>query len=194
MANGLSDPALKEDFYKKAAESYDKAIELAPGRLEVYYSYLQLSIATKNYQKGIEMMRKATQAAPRFSQTWWYLGIAYTSAGDRENAIETINKAIAIKYGDDVKDEGGYLIYDINKVSAAPSPIAPKMEILGVVGNYINTQRWKELLLLYLSAAVESPSDIAIHQSLALVYQNLGLPDKVQEELKIIETLKLEAK
>src|SRR3989338_1327791 len=190
MANGLSDLTLKEGFYKKAAENYDKATELAPGRLEVYYSYLQLSIATKNYQKGIEMMSRATQAAPNFPQTWWYLGIAYTSAGDSENAIKAINKAIAIHYGGNVKDEGGYLIYDLDKVSATPSQIAPKMEVLGVVGNYINTQRWKELLLLYLSAAKEDPSDVSIHQSLALVYQNLGRVDKVQEELQIIEELK----
>ncbi len=195
MANGLSDPALKQNFYQKAAESYDKAIELAPGRLEVYYAYLQLSIATKNYQKGIEVMRKATAAAPKYPQTWWYLGIAYTSAGDRENAIKATNQAIIIKYGADVvKDEGGYLIYDLDKVSVVPERIAPKMEVLGVVSNYINAQRWKELLLLYLSAAVEDPADANIHQSLALVYQNLGRGDKVQEELKIIETLKQGAK
>lgn len=48
---------------------------------------------------------------------------------------------------------------------------------------------WPELLLLYFLAAANDPSDIQIHQSLALVYQNLGLEDKVLEELKIVEEL-----
>jgi len=48
---------------------------------------------------------------------------------------------------------------------------------------------WSELLLLYLSAEKGDPGDIQLHQSLALVYQNLGLMDKANEELKIIEDL-----
>jgi len=58
-----------------------------------------------------------------------------------------------------------------------------------LVSPYIVSKRWKELLLLYLGAKTENPNDIGIHQSLALVYQNLGLTDKVNEELKIVGSL-----
>ena len=65
----------------------------------------------------------------------------------------------------------------------------PKQEILGAVNPYIRLKMWPELLLLYLSAEEGDPGDIQIHQSLALVYQNLGLNDKALEELKIIDAL-----
>jgi len=50
-------------------------------------------------------------------------------------------------------------------------------------------EMWPELLVLYLSAGAKDPDNINLHQSLALVYQNLGLADKFQEELKIVERL-----
>ena len=66
---------------------------------------------------------------------------------------------------------------------------APKQEILGVVNPYIRMEMWPELLVLYLSIEDRNPDDIDLHKSLALVYQNLGLTDKVESELKIVESL-----
>jgi tetratricopeptide (TPR) repeat protein len=82
------------------------------------------------------------------------------------------------------------LEYDIDKIlKDGSSAMPPTPEILGVVNPYIKEKRYKELLLLYLGAKMNDPNDVGIHQSLALVYQNLGREDKALEELKIIERL-----
>lgn len=189
-ARGFQDGTMKEQLLKKSALAYDKALELSPKRLEVYISYLQLSFDMKNYNQGIEMMKRAVEAVPDFPTSHWYLGLAYTASGahDKE-AINSLNKAVSLWYRGDVFLENGGLKYDLNKILKIKHSFAPKQEILGAVNPYVRLKMWQELLLLYLSAEAEDPNDIQIHQSLALVYQNLGLTDKVNEELKIIDGL-----
>ena len=191
-ALGISDDNLKPDLYQKSARAYEKAIELAPKRLEVYYSHLQLALTVKDYNRGIEVIEKTTEVAPNYPKNWWYLGIANIAAGKNEDGIRNINKALTMYYAPNVKitNNGLDLEYDVNKVlNDGSSAMPPKQEILGLVNPYIVSKRWKELLLLYLGAKTENPNDIGIHQSLALVYQNLGLTDKVNEELKIVGSL-----
>lgn len=188
---GVSDDALKISFWQKSAQAYEKAIELAPKRLEVYYSYLQLALTAKDYNRAVELTKKAAEIAPDYGQNWWYLGIANISAGHDSEAIGAINRALFIWYSRHIAiaEKDGSLDYDTDKASKVKYAVAPKQEILGVVNTYINAQRWKELLLLYLGAEAEDPNDIGIHQSLAIVYQKLGLMDKALEELKITENL-----
>ncbi|MEK7198280.1 MAG: O-antigen ligase family protein [Patescibacteria group bacterium] len=188
---GAADESLKFSIWQKSAEAYEKALELAPKRLEVYYSYLQLALAAKDYNRAIELTKKTTEVAPDYGQNWWYLGIAYISAGREEEAISAINHALDIWYSRHIAiaEKDGSLDFDIGKAAKVKYAVAPKQEILGVVNIYIKTSRWKELLLLYLGAEAEDSSDVGIHQSLAIVYQNLGLTDKALEELKIVENL-----
>ncbi len=191
-ANGISDTDLKPLLYQKAMQAYEKAIELSPKRLEVYYSYLQLAITVKDYSRGIEIIKKTTEFAPNYPKNWWYLGIANIVAGQNEDGIRYINKALTMYYVPNVtaKNNSLDLEYDIDRILKGGSSAMPsKQEILGVVGPYIKEGRYKELLLLYLGAKMEDPNDIGIHQSLALVYQNLGLENKALEELKIVENL-----
>ncbi len=189
-ARGFQDGAMKEQLLKKSALSFDKALELSPKRLEVYISYLQLSFDMKNYNQGIEMMKRAVEAIPDFPSSHWYLGLAYTASGahDKE-AINSLNKAVSMWYKGDVFLEDGGLKYDLNRILKIKHNFAPKQEILGAVNPYVRLKMWQELLLFYISAEAGEPNDIQIHQSLALVYQNLGLADKVNEELKIIDDL-----
>ena len=189
-ARGFQDESTQRAFFEKAANAYDKALELSPNRLEVYYSYLQLSFDAKNYDKGAELMKRAVSYAPNYWQTHWYLGFAYTAAGKDEEAVRALNEALAVFYNPGgAIVENGRLKYDYDKILNYVSSFAPKQEILGAVNPYIRLKMWPELLLLYLSAEKGDPGDIQIHQSLALVYQNLGLIDKVNEELRIVETL-----
>ncbi len=189
-ARGFQDESVKQEFFEKAANAYNQALELSPSRLEVYYSYLQLSFDTKNYGKGIELMKRAVSYAPNYWQTHWYLGLAYTAAGKDEEAVKALNEALAVLYNPkNVIIENGRLKYNYDKILNYVSGFAPKQEILGAVNPYIRLEMWPELLLLYLSAEVGDSNDIQIHQSLALVYQNLGLEDKALEELKIIDAL-----
>src|SRR3989344_6339210 len=189
-ARGFQDESARQVFFEKSANAYDEALKLSPNRLEVYYSYLQLSFDAKNYDQGIELMERAVSYAPNYWQARWYLGIAYIAAGKDEEATMALNEALAMFYKTfGVVMENGRLKYDYNKVIGYIGDFAPKQEILGAVNPYIRLKMWPELLSLYLSAAEGDPGDIQIHQSLALVYQNLGLTDKVNEELKIVETL-----
>jgi len=190
-ARGFQDKLTQQVFFEKAANAYDEALKLSPDRLEVYYSYLQLSFDAKNYDKGIELMKRAVSYAPNYWQTHWYLGFAYTAAGKDEEAVKALNEALAIYYKPyGVIMENGRLKYDYDKILNYVKNFASKQEILGAVNPYIRLKMWPELLLLYLSAEKDDPGDTQIHQSLALVYQNLGLTDKVNEELKIIDSLK----
>ena len=190
---GTTDNALKFSIWQKSAEAYEKAIELAPKRLEVYYSYLQLALEAKDSRRAIELTKKTVEVAPDYGQNWWYFGIAHISAGRDADAISAINRALAIWYGRQIAimEKDGSLEYDFEAASKVKYAVAPKQEILGVVNTYIKTNRWKELLLLYLGAEAEDPNDVGIHQSLAIVYQKLGLMDKALEELKIVERLSL---
>ena len=189
-ARGFQDESVRMAFFEKAASAYDEALKLSPNRLEVFYSYLQLSFDAKKYDKGAELMEQAASRAPNYWQTHWYLGFAYTMAGKDEEAAKALNKALAIFYNHSgVIIENGRLKYDYDKALNFALGFAPKQEILGAVNPYIRLKMWPELLLLYLSAEKGDPEDIQLHQSLALVYQNLGLNDKANEELKIVETL-----
>jgi len=189
-ARGIQDPAMRQELFKKSTEAYDRALELAPKRLEVYISYLQLSFDMKNYERGIEIMKRAAEAVPDYPISHWYLGLAYTASGvyDKE-AINSINKALSLWYKNKVSLENGRLKYDLDIILKSNFSFTQKQEILGAVSPYIRQKMWPELLLLYLSILAGDPNDIEIHKSLALVYQNLGLNDKVQEELKIVERL-----
>ena len=189
-ARGVQDGATRSELFNKAAAAYDRALELSPKRLEVYVSYLQLSFDMKNYEQGIEIMKRATEAVPNYPLSHWYLGLAYVASGvhDKE-AADSINRALSLWYRGDVILENDRLRYDLNEVLKSKNSFAQKNEILGAANPYIRLKMWPELLLLYLSVSASNPNDIEIHKSLALVYQNLGLNDKVQEELKIVEEL-----
>jgi len=189
-ARGFQDESIKREFFEHAASAYDKALELAPKRLEVYYSFLQLSFDTKNYSKSVELMKKAVEINPTYPQNFWYLGFAYINSGNDMEAVNAVNRSLLLWYrGRNMTIENGRLKYDLNRILKDKYAFAPKQEILGVVNPYIRLKMWPELLLLYLSVEVGDPNDIQIHQSLALVYQNLDLIDKVNEELRIVETL-----
>jgi len=189
-ARGFQDESTKREFFEHAVNAYDRALELSPNRLEVYYSYLQLSFDTKNYSKSVELMKKAVEINPTYPKNFWYLGFAYINSGNDMEAVNAINRSLLLWYrGWNMTIENGRLKYDLNEVLKSKNNFAQKNEILGVVNPYIRLKMWPELLLLYLSAEVSDPNDIQIHQSLALVYQNLGLTDKVNEELKIIRAL-----
>lgn len=189
-ARGFQDGPTQQTFFEKAASAYDEALKLSPNRLEVYYSYLQLSFDTKNYNKGIELMKRAVSYAPNYWQAHWYLGFAFISTSRNEDAVGALNEALALFFKSfGVVIENGRLKYDYDKVINHIGDFAPKQEILGAVNPYIKLQMWPELLLLYLSAEEGDPGDIKIHQSLVLVYQNLGLVEKMNEELKIIDAL-----
>ena len=190
-STGVSDDSLRISLWQKSAQAYEKAVELSPKRLEVYYSYLQLALTAKDYKRAVDLTKKTTEIAPDYGQNWWYFGIANISAGQDEEAIRAINHALALWYSRHIAitEKDGSLDYDFEKASKVKYAVAPKQEILGVVNIYIKTSRWKELLLLYLGAEAEDPKDVGIHRSLAIVYQNLGLAEKTNEELKIIERL-----
>jgi len=189
-ARGLEDGAAKQTLFAEAAGAYDKALQLAPNRLEVYYSYLQWSFDTKNYDKGVALMKKAAEINPTYPQNFWYLGFAYINAGNDSEAVNAINQALVLWYQRwGVILENGRLKYNVDDFLKVAYGFAPEQEILGVVNPYIKLKMWPELLIFYLSIEKQDPNNVQIHQSLALVYQNLGLQEKALEELKIIDSL-----
>ncbi|MEK7578372.1 MAG: O-antigen ligase family protein, partial [Patescibacteria group bacterium] len=93
---GAADDSLKISLWQKSAQAYEKAIELSPKRLEVYYSYLQLALTAKDYNRAVDLTKKTTEFAPNYGQNWWYLGIANISAGHDDEASRAINHALTI--------------------------------------------------------------------------------------------------
>lgn len=198
-SQGATSEIVRQELVDKAAMAFEKALELAPKRHEVYYAYLQMMFTQKDFQKGIELTKKLVEINPKYAQNWWYLGLVYSASGDDARAIENIDKALVLWYHDDkdqslIKIENGNPVYNLKDVlDAKVSLNGERGEILGAVNPFIRAGRWADLLLLYRALEMIDPNDPQVHESLATVYQNLNLPDFAQQERSIVEKLKSSA-
>ncbi|MFQ5436630.1 MAG: C39 family peptidase [Anaerolineae bacterium] len=87
-------------YYQKAAEAYDKALELGlPPRMlwyqhQIYWAYLKMD----RYQDVITLANVTleTQGGRNVEETYWYKGHALAALGDRIGARQAYQSALAV--------------------------------------------------------------------------------------------------
>jgi len=75
----------------------EKAYSRNPARIKTLSLVGRAYIETGEYQKGIEALRKVTDAYPYFMNALVNIGVAYDRIGDNENALETYERVLVIK-------------------------------------------------------------------------------------------------
>ena len=85
--------------YKKASESFDKAIELDPQNKYVYFNYGGCYFLTKKYNKALEILEKAAQiqnSEDNLAAIYYLRGMVYEKLKDKTKAKANYAKALEI--------------------------------------------------------------------------------------------------
>ncbi len=89
---GMNYQTLKN--YKKAEESYSKAIEMNPQKGEGWASLGMMFLEEgSNTDEALRCLKKGAEFSPRIAVIHAYLGAAYLKAGEREKAEEEFAEA-----------------------------------------------------------------------------------------------------
>jgi tetratricopeptide (TPR) repeat protein len=89
---GMNYQTLKN--YKKAEESYSKAIEMNPQKGEGWASLGMMFLEEgSNTDEALRCLKKGAEFSPRIAVIHAYLGAAYLKAGDKEKAEEEFAEA-----------------------------------------------------------------------------------------------------
>ena len=88
----------KEGDADEALSFYLKAIELAPGDIDLHYNLALLYLKTKQYKEAAARLEKVIQLNPKDKDAYYNLGVLYESyLGDKKKALDYY--AQYIKYG-----------------------------------------------------------------------------------------------
>ncbi len=82
--------------HKKAAEFFERAVEINPDSAEAHYN---LGVAYGNlgmFEKAVKAYKRAVDLDPGHEKAYCNLGIAYEGAGNYKEAIEVYEKAIGL--------------------------------------------------------------------------------------------------
>lgn len=105
--------------YPTAKKYFADAIKLDSNLPGAYIGIAAADIREKNFQDAITNAQKAIDLAPNRTDFYYVLGLAYFGAGNKDKAIESINKAIQ---GNPTVEEYKKTLDDINKSSSQTTP------------------------------------------------------------------------
>lgn len=88
--------------FKKAKESYEKAIELEPESIDAIYNLGLVNTELKDYQSAIKCFEKVINEDNQDSNSYFNLGLVYFKTKDYVKAIDYFQQAI------DINDEDIY--------------------------------------------------------------------------------------
>ena len=96
IINNIGQTYMKLKDYKKAEESFVKAIEIFPDFSEVYNNLGMMYMENNNYELAMEKFRKAIDLYSDFSEAYNNLGNALFSAKKIDEAIKNWEKALEL--------------------------------------------------------------------------------------------------
>ena len=141
--------AMKHQDYQKAAEYYEKLLQLAPNAAEIYSN---LGLA-RYFQKKIEPAEKAFEEALRRNSNLFvpnfFLGRLYFETGRYQRALPLLQNALELQ----------------------PQQEAVRRFIAAVL---VGLNRFDEAIAQYKELLKENPEDVESLYSLGLVYLDLG--------------------
>ncbi len=84
---------LLDGEYKPAIFNLEKALQLKPGDLDIFYNLGVAYYYTKEYQKAIECFQKNLEVHPDDAEAYWFIGNVYYSAGHFIQAKDNLVKS-----------------------------------------------------------------------------------------------------
>lgn len=89
-----ADPMRAAECLDRAAESYQKALDIDPTYSNAWYRLGHIALERGDTPGGIELIKKGLRQPRADTEGWWFLGLAYTHAGDYEKAVEPYRRAL----------------------------------------------------------------------------------------------------
>lgn len=158
----------KPDLFE-AEQAFRKAVKLDDDNPQAQMSLGYVLLEQKKYPEAREWLEKSLQKDKSFPEAFYYLGLIAQQQNEDERAIELFKSAVQL----------------------APNYSFPHTA-LGA--SYLKLRNYP-LAKQALEFSVKlNPNDAKAHYSLALVYARLKEPERAQEEMRIVEKLRLSGK
>lgn len=161
-----TNPATKESLKRDANFCFEKSIELAPKRQEIFIEWLKTDLLTGDYKLAKEKAQKCIDLNPELSDCWWWMGLTNLYLDEKDESQKNIQ--IAIQKGSNPESKSSLL--QLSRV-------------------YTETENYKELAKILPKLIAFEPANPQYHASLALVCKELGDFKKAREQA--LEVLKL---
>ena len=88
---------MAEDF---EIRFYEGVISRSPNYIEALIPLAELYTKAGLHAKGLEMDKRLAVLCPEDDTVFYNLGCSYALTGDKENALEALEKAVALGYRD----------------------------------------------------------------------------------------------
>jgi len=156
-----------KQVYPEAAEHYRKAIEKAPGVLDLYYRYAHVLWAGGDFANALAAYRQVIKLNPvDYRASWEAARIVLPD--DPDEALRLVNRALELKPG-----------------------IAEALTIRGRA--LLALRKPTEAIEDFKKASALDPEDPTNHFQLARAYRQLGLTQQAQNETAIYEHMQTES-
>lgn len=190
----------KEDYFK-AINDFDSSISLNYKSFDSYNRRGYAQYHTKNYSGAVEDFKKVINQSNQnelISYAYRFISLSFIRMQDYPVAEEWCNKGLAAFPNEkNLLFNKGFLYYSI---SSYPKAILEFDKRLQITPNHLETILWKSEALIQLGNYQEAqqnlekvitlqPNHIVAHSTLALVYQKTKQKDKLNEELKTLNSL-----
>ena len=169
---------------KEAAVDFEQAKQLKSDYSDAYFGLgLLLYNFSGETEKALKAFERVTQISPEYADAHYMLGAIRCSLGDYKEAIDSLNKAIAIQKNleqEAQKGDNQKIQKDLNQaiqrrageIVRAPSEIARAHYYLGI--SYFASGKKKEAVEAYKEAARLKPNDAESFYGLGLAYYGLN--------------------
>lgn len=149
--NEMNLAVVKSTPIENSKESINKAIALAPKRVELLQLYIQYNNFKQDWQDSTKVAEQIYSLNPYSPRLQWQLAISYYLVGRIEDAVKMADEAIANGYkNNQVQQFGWYIQY------------------------YSEKQDYKKVVPLLELAVELEPNDLGLYYNLAIAYSKIG--------------------
>lgn len=150
LSKSKLDLAQGEEYLKKALAG-------SPERLQIYFILAQNKLIGGKYKEAIEILEKACEMNPAYSESYVNLSRAYAISGDNDNSFLMMGKAISLGY---------------NNLS--------KENLDALITYFTQKKDYELLVILYNKSIGSDPKNGKLYAKLAVVYKELGELEKAR--------------
>lgn len=138
-AQGKTDEARKE--YETALKNASK---LEPKNIEIYKSLGEFYISQKRYKEAEDTYKLIVDLSGQDSQAYFYLASIYDEIGDRQQAVNSLQKAIELSpdYHEALNYLGYIYVEQENNLDKAEAMIKKALEFQPDNGAYVDSLGW----------------------------------------------------